>query len=984
MSNGKKPESPWVGLLQNAATTLMPVLLTGASLIGFVAFAGAVIVWTRFSAAQVPADQAVAALPQIELVAVGSSVLLLFGFFGALAALAVYLIDRGGRTTPGMSRGLLLLLMVEGVAAIVLVDGPSMVKSAVAIELFLLPMVVVLWSTFASPFIKLETDLPKREEGEPEAEIEDGPFLHVEAEDLWVSRRRLAELLGLAAGFGLGAAILVRGVFGGSGMTAALVGLAAVAAALALVVGLSCNRFYVDKNKREEVLKQAREAEQEAEKADRAKERQLETELRHEGRWPEAAVLGRERKAKEAQENPNDEKPKPPRLDLTGHGKVLMVAMTAVAVIAPSWLLDKVWLAVALVAALVLLAGLWRIAALAEAKFMWYGLAVFISVPLFGTLTTMARNLDDPQVQPVALIRSTDGPDEAIQGLFVTETDKRVYFASVTTEGCGHELVPHSGRLLWVPRSEVVAMSIGPSQSVDQAERSSLEMAETLTPAAESPHGARPGAPVAGQAPPSPAPGPAPVSRDTRLEHVGAAVSRNFGTGLSLEPEDAAPGDVATLRMSAPDREDGMHGFGESRGNRSLRLGGIEVDISKEETREAANAEFVKIGGGAALKLRKGVVYTKVGGEYVEAEKNTDPAEGEGRFVKVEDPAVVRVDDGRLATGVYLRLDGNDGLMRVPRGARGTSGLISELVALVGRPFDLAAAAIWGASPPRGKALGPQPVAIMRGGRELPLEYGLWRQAWHEDHIRFKVPAHATTGPVTIECDPTAGRPYLRIHRPPTAHITVRMMAGTGLISFDSRRSSDRGGRVESRHWTVSGLPAGSEPLMERRLPPRFAPYRIRLTVSDNEQERGSAELHLLRLPASFFGFNSPRPEHRNPVRMTKRALLRVGREALPAAIEIDGNADNVGLPSYNRKLSLERAENVRDELLTPAMAGRLGITQNEVPVRTRGFGESCPLKPGGGRLRANRRVEVFVLGRGADVAVPKGCHSGRAEHTRW
>lgn len=171
---------------------------------------------------------------------------------------------------------------------------------------------------------------------------------------------------------------------------------------------------------------------------------------------------------------------------------------------------------------------------------------------------------------------------------------------------------------------------------------------------------------------------------------------------------------------------------------------------------------------------------------------------------------------------------------------------------------------------------------------------------------------------------------------------------------------------------------------MERRLPLRFAPYRIRLTVSDNEQERGSAELQLLRLPASFFGFNKSRPERHNPVRMIKRALLRIGREAPPAAIEIDGNADNVGSSSYNRKLSLKRAENVRDELLTPAMAGRLGIARNEVPVSTRGFGETCPLKSGGGRLRANRRVEVFVLGQGASVQAPSGCKAGKVEHTVW
>lgn len=981
MTDPKKPgEPPWVGLLKEAGKTLMPVLLTGASLIGFVAFAGAVIVWTRFSAAQVPADQAVAALPQTELVAVGSSVLLLFGFFGALAALAVFLIDRGGRATPGMSRGLLLLLMVEGVAAIVLVDGPSMVKSIVAIELFLLPIAVVFWSTVATPFIRLERDLPDRERDEPEAQLRDGPFLVI-AGGHWPGQGKAPVVLGLAAACALISGGATKLLLHAPFLTALLVGLAVFGASLGLAVGWQCKQFYGGGKKRKDRERERLEWRRQ-ERARREDERRAEYELRGMGLSSEVARARRKRLAAEASDGEDGEKPKPPRLELTPIGVSLMVLMTAVAVIAPSWLLDKkLWLAAALVSALVLLAGLWRIAALAEARFLWYGLAVFISVPLFGTLTTMARNLDDPQVQPVALIRSTDGPDEAIQGLFVTEADKRVYFASVTTEGCGHNLVPHSGRLLWVPKSELVAMSIGPSQSVDQAEKSSLEMANTLTPAVETLHGTRPRTAGGGQVSPPSVQAPVSVPHDSRLENVGAAVSRSFGAGLSLEPEDAAPGDVVTMRMSAPDREGDLHGFGKSRAGHALRLGGIRVDISKEETRSAANAEFVEIRGGTTLKLRKEIVY-RVGGEYVEADKHPDLAESEGQFVEVEDPAVARLDDGKLATGMYLRLDGGGRLMKLPRGDRGTPGLISELIALMGRPFDLAVAAIWGNSPPPEKALSRQPVAIMRDGSRRPLEYGLWRQAWHEDHIRFKVPVHAATGPVTIECDQIADQPYLRVHRPPTARITVRMMAGTGRIRFDSRRSSDKGGKVESRHWTVSGLPAGGDSSMGRRLPPRLAPYRIRLTVFDNEHESGSAELRLLRLPASFFKFNSPRPEHHNPVVRIKRALLRAGREVSPTAIEIDGNADDVGSSSYNRKLSLERAENVRKELLTPAMASRLAIA--DVPVTTRGFGESCPLKPGGGKLRANRRVEVFVLGQGADVAIPKGCHSGRAEHARW
>ena len=94
MADGKEGEgrarSAWADLLTGAGKQLIPVLLTGASLIGFVAFAGGVIVWTRFSAAKVPPDQAVNAVPRDELVAIGSALLLLFGFFGIMALIGVF------------------------------------------------------------------------------------------------------------------------------------------------------------------------------------------------------------------------------------------------------------------------------------------------------------------------------------------------------------------------------------------------------------------------------------------------------------------------------------------------------------------------------------------------------------------------------------------------------------------------------------------------------------------------------------------------------------------------------------------------------------------------------------------------------------------------------------------------------------------------------------------------------------------------------
>jgi outer membrane protein OmpA-like peptidoglycan-associated protein len=78
--------------------------------------------------------------------------------------------------------------------------------------------------------------------------------------------------------------------------------------------------------------------------------------------------------------------------------------------------------------------------------------------------------LDDPVVQPAALVRSGDRPQEALQGLYVTDNDEEVWLASVATTDCAHSnLRPGSGRIFSVPRDEVVAKEVGPLQSVRDA-----------------------------------------------------------------------------------------------------------------------------------------------------------------------------------------------------------------------------------------------------------------------------------------------------------------------------------------------------------------------------------------------------------------------------------------------------------------------------------------------------------------------------------
>ncbi len=116
--------SPVRQQLLETAKVVVSALATAVVSIGFVAFVGAAILWTRFHVAELPADQAVAVTPREQLVVIGATALVLFALLGAAAALGVYLLDRKGRATRRMVRGLVALGVVQLAVAIVLADFP--------------------------------------------------------------------------------------------------------------------------------------------------------------------------------------------------------------------------------------------------------------------------------------------------------------------------------------------------------------------------------------------------------------------------------------------------------------------------------------------------------------------------------------------------------------------------------------------------------------------------------------------------------------------------------------------------------------------------------------------------------------------------------------------------------------------------------------------------------------------------------------------
>jgi hypothetical protein len=75
------------------ARTALPAVLSTLGLTGFVSVLGAAVVWSRFNAVGLPAEQAVADQPTGSLIVTGAASLAIYLFLGLLAVLVVYLLQ---------------------------------------------------------------------------------------------------------------------------------------------------------------------------------------------------------------------------------------------------------------------------------------------------------------------------------------------------------------------------------------------------------------------------------------------------------------------------------------------------------------------------------------------------------------------------------------------------------------------------------------------------------------------------------------------------------------------------------------------------------------------------------------------------------------------------------------------------------------------------------------------------------------------------
>jgi hypothetical protein len=386
------------------ASTIVGALTSAA----LVTAAGGAILWTRFHAAQLPADQAVAAVPREELVVVGAVALVGYVIAGLFAVVAVYALDRHGRAGPRTRRGLIVLMVAEVVVAIAYIKH----------DLGAVARLSVGFAVAGAALVYLLDQMDRRLKGSGSSGTAYAPAKDPLDDGLaWLRTRVLG---GTAKAVVL--RILALATFVAGALAAATVqqGAFAVLAQVPLMVFLGLL------------------ARVERPRAKRG--------LRYLwGSW----TLG-----------------------------ILTVAGLVYGAIALARLEDALAVVAAAAAALALFNL--GVAHATKNRFEFYGVAVFLSVIMFGSVLSYVRTRANAKLQPVAVLMKEGAPP--VCGLYVTENDKRLYLARVEVAEGGEDDEPaaRSGRIFWVPRDQVARSALGPLQRVTDAQRVARELRDEL------------------------------------------------------------------------------------------------------------------------------------------------------------------------------------------------------------------------------------------------------------------------------------------------------------------------------------------------------------------------------------------------------------------------------------------------------------------------------------------------------------------------
>jgi hypothetical protein len=113
-------------------------------------------------------------------------------------------------------------------------------------------------------------------------------------------------------------------------------------------------------------------------------------------------------------------------------------------------------------------------------NFAWFALATFVAVGLLSGCITYFRTVDEPKVEPAAVVRLHGPP---VFGYFIAQTTDRVYIAT---------RIPTSAiRLDAIPREEVTDLTVADLESKPDAYREARQLAFAICRVARERYGSK-------------------------------------------------------------------------------------------------------------------------------------------------------------------------------------------------------------------------------------------------------------------------------------------------------------------------------------------------------------------------------------------------------------------------------------------------------------------------------------------------------------
>ncbi len=153
------------------------------------------------------------------------------------------------------------------------------------------------------------------------------------------------------------------------------------------------------------------------------------------------------------------------------------LALAGVACIAVLLARDEAWLAAAALVATALGLFCLAVAAASGERFAPYGLAVLISVPLFGAAAALLHGVDSPEMQPVAAVLENG---TSVCGAYIGESEGKLWMGRLVLDERGGVNRPRPGTIFPIDSDRVAARTLGPLEPVARTETRAVEMREQL------------------------------------------------------------------------------------------------------------------------------------------------------------------------------------------------------------------------------------------------------------------------------------------------------------------------------------------------------------------------------------------------------------------------------------------------------------------------------------------------------------------------